>query len=153
MNANIVYYKLDQTWVTLISTDPIITLFPGQRGYFIPAATRSVLFAWLKSYSWKYCSLICWERKTLFIGWKSRIDCNWPCAARGGQEAQTTCGWRTCRRPPTRHRRHERERKTWRPIFLFIFIFFWNNVKTELGRGGRTWLILPEWKDIIYIDI
>jgi hypothetical protein len=26
---------------------------------------------WLKSHGWKYYSLICYERKTLFVGWKS----------------------------------------------------------------------------------
>jgi len=29
------------------------------------------LFAWLISHGWKYCWLICCERKILFIGWKS----------------------------------------------------------------------------------
>ena len=31
----------------------------------------SALFAWLISHDWKYCWLIWWERKILFIGWKS----------------------------------------------------------------------------------
>ena len=29
------------------------------------------LFAWLISHGWKYCWLICCERKILFVGWKS----------------------------------------------------------------------------------
>jgi hypothetical protein len=33
--------------------------------------TINVLFTWLKSHGWKYCSLICGERKILFVGWKS----------------------------------------------------------------------------------
>jgi hypothetical protein len=33
--------------------------------------TFKALFIWLKSYGWKYCSLICCERKILFVGWKS----------------------------------------------------------------------------------
>ena len=32
---------------------------------------RHPLFAWLISHGWKYCWLICRERKILFIGWKS----------------------------------------------------------------------------------
>ena len=30
----------------------------------------NALFAWLISHGWKYCWLICCERKILFVGWK-----------------------------------------------------------------------------------
>ena len=30
-----------------------------------------VMFAWLINHGWKYCWLICYERKILFIGWKN----------------------------------------------------------------------------------
>ena len=31
------------------------------------------MFAWLISHDWKYCWLICCERKILFVGWKVRL--------------------------------------------------------------------------------
>ena len=31
------------------------------------------LFAWLISHGWKYCWLICCERKILFVGWKVQL--------------------------------------------------------------------------------
>jgi len=38
--------------------------------YWFYFAWIIALFAWLISHGWKYCWLICCERKILFVGWK-----------------------------------------------------------------------------------
>ena len=37
----------------------------------LAVAGQFALFAWLITHGWKYCWLICYERKILFVGWKS----------------------------------------------------------------------------------
>jgi hypothetical protein len=39
------------------------------RGFLMVILWTYALFDWLKNHGWKYCSLICYERKTLYHGW------------------------------------------------------------------------------------